>query len=237
MSFTEFTYQLLQANDYYHLFSRHDCRLQLGGSDQWGNILAGCDLIHKLVPADKRGGADSHAHGLTLPLLTSSTGEKFGKSAGNAIWLDPRQTAPFDLYQFFTTVDDQQAEALLMRLTFLPVEQVRAVMSEHERNRNKRQAQRLLADLVCQLVHGTEARDQARLMTRALYGDRDGDSVISGDDIQQRLDMSELIKTFEGDRRLYRLTMPSAFQSEQGPSIFDLAVQSGATSSKSMLEN
>lgn len=98
ISFTEFTYQLLQAYDFYHLRKYHGCSIQLGGSDQWGNILAGLDLIQKLEP-DRVKGDGRDAFGITTPLLTTSSGDKFGKSAGNAIWLDPRKTPPFDFYQ------------------------------------------------------------------------------------------------------------------------------------------
>ena len=99
LSFTEFTYQLLQAYDFYHLHKHHNCSIQVGGSDQWGNILAGLELIGRYEPQPGASAIETSAYGLTTPLLTTSTGEKFGKSAGNAVWLDPKLTSVFEFYQ------------------------------------------------------------------------------------------------------------------------------------------
>jgi tyrosyl-tRNA synthetase len=101
LSFTEFTYQLLQAYDFYYLYKNHECTIQVGGSDQWGNIVAGLDLIGRYEPQGSANAVEPSAYGLTTPLLTTSTGEKFGKSAGNAVWLDPNLTSVFDFYQVY----------------------------------------------------------------------------------------------------------------------------------------
>lgn len=118
LSFSELTYQLLQAYDYCKLYEEHNCRLQVGGSDQWGNILSGLDLIGKLHPHGET------AHGLTLPLLVTGNGEKMGKSAGNAVWLDPSMTSPFDMYQYFADMADTDAVAYLPKLSFRPSDQI-----------------------------------------------------------------------------------------------------------------
>lgn len=122
LSFTEFSYQLLQANDFYHLRKHYGCEIQIGGSDQWGNILAGCDLVHKKL--------GTGVHGITIPLITTKSGEKFGKSAGNAIWLDRTKTSVFDFYQFFMRTDDAQVRELLLYFTFLCNDAIEQIMVE-----------------------------------------------------------------------------------------------------------
>ena len=123
ISFTEFSYMLLQANDFFELHDRYGCEMQVGGSDQWGNITAGIDLIRR------RAGAT--AYGLTLPLLTRSDGAKFGKTADAAVWLDPARTLPYELHQYFRNVDDRDVEQYLLRLTLVDVDDVAAVMADH----------------------------------------------------------------------------------------------------------
>lgn len=130
ISFTEFTYQLLQARDFEHLFSRHNCTVQIGGSDQWGNITAGVELI-KRVNADETAQQDK-AFGLTLPLLTTSSGDKFGKSAGNAVWLNSSLTSVFDFYQFWLKTPDADVEKYLKLLTFVPLNGVGQIMEQHK---------------------------------------------------------------------------------------------------------
>ncbi len=124
LSFTEFSYMLLQANDFYELNQRYGCELQVGGSDQWGNITAGIDLIRRRSAVS--------AHGLTVPLVTRSDGAKFGKTADGAVWLDPKRTLPYELHQYFLNVDDRDAERFLLQLTLVPVKEVAALMTEHE---------------------------------------------------------------------------------------------------------
>ena len=165
ISFTEFSYMLLQAFDYWWQFENFDCRLQIGGSDQWGNITAGIDLVRR------RSGAV--VHGLTWPLMTKADGAKFGKTAGGTVWLDPERTLPYQLYQYFVNTDDQDVRCLLMQLTMLPVKEVEAVVTAHEQEPHKRGAQRLLAKEVCTLVHGAAATNAARLAAETLFGDAD----------------------------------------------------------------
>ena len=162
ISFTEFSYMLLQAFDYWWQFEHLDCRLQVGGSDQWGNITAGIDLVRR------RSGAT--VHGLTWPLMTRADGQKFGKTAEGAVWLDPGRTLPYEFHQYFVNTDDRDVERLLLHLTMLRVAEVGEIMSAHGAAPHERRAQNALADAVCTLVHGTAATEQARLAADVLFG-------------------------------------------------------------------
>ena len=161
ISFTEFSYMLLQAFDFWWQFEHFDCRLQVGGSDQWGNITAGIDLVRR------RSGAT--VHGLTWPLMTRTDGQKFGKTAEGAVWLDAGRTLPFELHQYFVNTDDRDVERLLLQLTMLPVVQVAEIMAAHAAAPHERRAQRALADEVCTLIHSAEAAQQARLAAEVLF--------------------------------------------------------------------
>jgi tyrosyl-tRNA synthetase len=162
ISFTEFSYMLLQANDFVELHARHGCELQVGGSDQWGNITAGIDMIRRRHHV--------HVHGLTVPLVTRSDGAKFGKTAEGAIWLSPARTLPYEFHQYFLRTDDRDVERFLLQLTLLPVSQVSEVMAEQERAPEDRHAQGVLADEVTALVHGATEVRRARLAAAALFG-------------------------------------------------------------------
>ena len=175
ISFTEFSYMLLQANDFWWLHTNLGCELQIGGSDQWGNITAGIDLVRR-----REGRA---VFGLTVPLVTRSDGQKFGKTAGGAsVWLDPARTSPYELYQYFVNVDDQDARRFLLQLTLTPVAEVNEVMAEHERAPEKRHAQRRLAEAMTVLVHGHEAAAEA--VTASLGFTRATDS-LSAEDLER----------------------------------------------------
>ena len=163
ISFTEFSYMLLQAFDYWWQHEHYDCRLQVGGSDQWGNITAGIDLVRR------RGGAV--VHGLTWPLMTRADGQKFGKTAEGTVWLDAARTLPFELHQYLVNTDDRDVERLLLQLTLLPVTEVAGIMATHAETPHERRAQRALADAVCTLVHGAAATEQARLAAEVLFGE------------------------------------------------------------------
>ena len=163
ISFTEFSYMLLQAFDYWWLHERYGCRLQVGGSDQWGNICAGIDLVRRR--------SSTGVHGLTWPLMTRADGQKFGKTAAGTVWLDAGRTLPFELHQYFVNTDDRDTERLLLQLTLLPVAEVGDIMATHGAAPHERRAQRALADQVCTLVHGTAASEQARLAAEVLFGE------------------------------------------------------------------
>ena len=160
ISFTEFSYQLLQAYDYLQLFDRFDCRLQIGGSDQWGNIVAGTDLIRRV--------RSSQAHALVWPLMTIG-GEKMGKSAGNAVWLDANRTSPYHLYQFFLRTEDADVGAYLRAYTFLPREQIEELDSATSERPQRREGQRVLATEVTTLVHGADEAQRAERVSGLLF--------------------------------------------------------------------
>ncbi len=162
MSFTEFCYQTLQAYDFLHLYDTAGCRLQIGGADQWGNITAGTDLIHRQREVE--------AYGMTLPLITDSQGRKFGKSEGNAMYLDRNKTSCYDFYQFFLRSEDADVVRYLKAFTFIPLEDIAALAEQVVREPEKREAQQALAADVVRRVHGEEGLHQARRATEALFG-------------------------------------------------------------------
>jgi tyrosyl-tRNA synthetase len=162
ISFTEFSYQLLQANDYLHLSRKHDVELQIGGSDQWGNLLAGVDLIRK---ADGR-----HVHAFTWPLILRSDGKKFGKSEEGAIWLAADRTSPYQFFQYWMNVADADIERFLLQLTLLPVAECRAIAAEHAQAPHRRAGQRRLAREITTLVHGAGATAAAEEASAILFG-------------------------------------------------------------------
>ncbi len=163
ISYTEFTYALLQGFDYLTLHEKYGCDLQVGGTDQWTNILSGVDLIHKKLGKD--------VYAFTAPLVTDAAGKKFGKSEGNAIWLDPKKTSPFRFYQFWMNLPDANIDTYLKTYTFLPLTEIDALMELHRHNPGERQAQETLARLVTEIVHGPAATAQATAATDALFGE------------------------------------------------------------------
>ncbi|APT18290.1 hypothetical protein FC62_GL000844 [Amylolactobacillus amylotrophicus DSM 20534] len=163
ISYTEFTYQILQSIDFYELNKNYGVQLQIGGADQWGNITAGTDLIHKL------GGAEQEAYGLTIPLMLKSDGTKFGKTAGGAVWLDPEKTTPYEFYQFWINQDDRDVIKYLKYFTFLSHEEIDALEEQVKTAPEQRAAQIKLAEEVTRFVHGEEALQQAKHITHALF--------------------------------------------------------------------
>jgi tyrosyl-tRNA synthetase len=162
MSYCEFSYQLIQAYDFLYLWDQEGCRIQIGGSDQWGNITAGTDLIRKL-----RGG---EAFGMTFPIICDSSGQKFGKSAGNAIYLDHNRTSYYDFYQFFIRTEDADVIRFLKIFTFLPLDQIAAIEQEMAAAPEKRLAQRTLAEEMTRTVHGVAGLAIAQRASEVLFG-------------------------------------------------------------------
>ena len=162
ISFTEFSYSLLQAYDFLHLNDSHDCLMQVGGSDQWGNIVSGIDLIRRL--------RDRQAYGITFPLVTKSDGSKFGKSEGGNIWLDPQRTSPYQFYQFWINQADADAGQYLRFFTFLSREEIEELDRQTREEPHRRAAQRRLAEEVTRLVHGEEALQNAQRASQAVFG-------------------------------------------------------------------
>ena len=163
ISFTEFTYQILQAIDFLHLYRHNDVQLQIGGSDQWGNITSGIDLIHKVE------GSDTKVFGLTIPLMLKADGTKFGKTAGGAVWLDPEKTSPYEFYQFWLNQDDRDVVKYLKYFTFLSQEEIAGLEEKVQTEPWKREAQRRLAQEVTTFVHGQAATDQAEKISAILF--------------------------------------------------------------------
>jgi tyrosyl-tRNA synthetase len=164
MSYTEFSYQLLQGYDFYKLYKDHGCVLQMGGSDQWGNIIAGVDLVRKIE------GESGNVFAVTLPLITDSQGNKFGKSAGNAVWMTADKTSVYDFYQFWLRSEDADVERYLKLFTFVPLEEIAALMAAHGQAPHQRQAQKRLAEEMTRLVHGQAALEQAQAAAQILFG-------------------------------------------------------------------
>ena len=207
ISYTEFSYSLLQAYDYLELFRRHDCTLQMGGSDQWGNITAGLDLIRRVE--------QGKAHALVMPLITTSSGVKFSKTEAGAVWLDPERTSPYEFYQFWLNTDDRDAVRYLKFFTFLDRPAVEALESASATEPEKRDAQRALAREVTRLVHGQAAVVEAEAAAEKLF---------RGD--LSAMSMRELLQIFSN--------VPSCDlrSAEAGWTITELLAASGVASSK-----
>jgi len=205
ISFTEFSYMILQAYDFYNLNQTMNCTLQVGGSDQWGNITAGLELIGKT--------SGNKAFGMTVPLVTKSDGQKFGKTEGGAIWLDPLKTTPYQFYQFWLNTDDQDVIKFIKYFTFLPHEEIKRLEEEVKQSPEKREAQRVLAREVTELVHSKESLDGALNITKALF---DGDVAM--------LSVAEIEEAFQD--------VPSTTIPDEDIALVDLLVASNAAPSK-----
>ena len=183
MSFTEFTYQLVQGYDFLHLYQNEDCTLQMGGSDQWGNITTGTELIRRI------GGGKGFA--LTCPLITKSDGSKLGKSEGGNVWLDPKRTSPYKFYQYWINSADADAEKYIKIFTFLDQQTVESLIAEHKEQPHMRLLQKRLAEEVTTTVHGKEALEQAVAASNILFGKSTADSL-------RTLDEQTFLDVFSG---------------------------------------
>lgn len=161
ISYTEFSYMLIQGNDFYRLFTEHDCKLQIAGSDQRGNITIGTELIRKK--------ASSTAYGFTCPLILDSNGKKFGKSEGNAIFLDTQKSSPYFIYQYFLNIDDNDVERFLKLFTFYSFDEIAEIMEEHNQNTSLRYGHKKLASYITMLIAWKDAADQAEMITKLLF--------------------------------------------------------------------
>jgi len=209
ISYTEFSYQVLQSFDYLELFRRNNCTLQLGGSDQWGNIVAGLDLIRRVESGS--------AHALTVPLLAKSDGSKFGKTAGGSIWLDPAMTSPYAFFQFWLNTEDKDVINFLKVFSFLSHEDISSLAKSHEENPGLREAHRELARGLTTLVHGGETTIRVEVAARALFGQGD----------LKELDEVTLASALA---ELPRVTISSA---QEIPTWVDLLAATGVVDSKS----
>lgn len=199
LGFNEFAYQVLQAYDFWHLYSEKQVNLQLGGNDQWGNITAGIDLISRLLKVYQKSG---NAYGMTVPLLTTPTGEKFGKSAGNAVFIDEKLTTPFQLYQYFINVPDETVGKLLKIFTLLPCKTIDdEILPKHETDPGLRIAQRILAREVVDLIHGNGVGDEMAYTSGFLFPtpDQPFNDEISADKLISKLSRSGVLQTMKFD--------------------------------------
>ena len=183
MSFTEFTYQMVQGYDFLHLFKNHDCTLQMGGSDQWGNITTGTELIRRI------GGGKGYA--LTCPLITKNDGSKFGKSEGGNIWLDPKRTSPYKFYQYWLNTADEDAEKYIKIFTFLDQETINTLIKDHKKEPHVRLLQKRLAEEVTVTVHNEVALNNAIKASNMLFGKSTSEDLIE-------LDTTTFLDVFEG---------------------------------------
>lgn len=193
IGFSEFTYQVLQAFDFYHLYTHKNCRIQLGGNDQWGNITAGIDLISRLKP--EKG---SEAYGITVPLLTTPSGEKFGKSAGNAVFIDRSLTRPYHLYQYLLKSPDSQVEGYLKMFTLIPLDEISEIMSQHQQNPEAFYAQHRLAHEVTMLIHDEKTARNSRLLGEIMFENKPKTSeevleAFSSQDLLKTMNRSEVV--------------------------------------------
>jgi len=210
MSFTEFTYSLLQSYDYLQLFDRYRCTLQMGGSDQWGNIVSGVELIRRMRGAN--------VHGIVFPLLETAKGEKFGKTEAGAVWLDPLRTSPYKFYQFWFNTEDRDVLRYLRLFTLLQKESITELESRHQSAPGEREAQRSLASEVTRTVHGESALSQAARASKIFFGGEITD-----------VTEEELLDIF-GD--VPSCELPKARLSDPGAPLIDLLVAGGAVKSK-----
>ncbi len=162
ISYTEFSYMILQSLDFKHLYEKENVQLQIGGQDQWGNITAGFELIRKTIP-------NSKAFAMTVPLLTKADGSKFGKTAGGAVWLEKDLTSPYEMYQFLINTSDADVEKMLKVFTFLTRDEIEGTLAKHEEAPHQRHAQKVLAEQLVTIVHGQDATNQAIAITKALF--------------------------------------------------------------------
>jgi tyrosyl-tRNA synthetase len=210
LSYTEFSYQILQAYDFLVLYRRHDCTVQIGGSDQWGNITAGIELIRRL--------AGGPAYGLTLPLVTRSDGTKFGKTEAGTVWLDPAKTSPYEFYQFWLNTPDADVVTYLKFFTFLPLGRVAELARATATRPERREAQRALAEEVTALVHGTGAVAEARRISEALFS---GDvAALTADELAQ------VVRAVPGPGE------PVALPGDRAMPLVDLLVAAGVAPSR-----
>ncbi len=221
ISYTEFSYMLLQAYDFYHLHREKGCSLQIGGSDQWGNITAGTDLIrrmHAQAGQENEATEQAPAYGLTHPLVTKADGTKFGKTERGTVWLDPKRTSPYQFYQFLIQTDDRDVIQLIKFFTFLSHEEINALAESVAKEPEKRAAQTALAREVTKLVHGEAELNRAIAASQALFG-----AAI------RELDESTLLEVLSGAPQIQK---PKAVLEGPGYPLIDALVDAGLCPSK-----
>ncbi|GAB4074969.1 tyrosine--tRNA ligase [Barrientosiimonas marina] len=221
ISYTEFSYMILQSLDFMRLYEEENCTLQIGGSDQWGNITAGMELIRRSREDEER---DVQIFGLTLPLITKADGSKFGKTAGGAIWLDPEKTTPYEFYQFWINTDDRDVMKFLHYFTFLEEDELAELQTELDNHPENRQAQKRLAEEMTMMVHSREALEQAQKITASLFS---GDlKDLSAQDIEEGFKDVPTYETAKEDTGLIDLLVDASIASSKRQARED--IQNGA---------
>ena len=210
LSFTEFTYQLLQGYDFLHLYETKGCKLQLGGNDQWGNMTTGAELIRRTL------GVENEAYALTCPLITKADGTKFGKTESGNIWLDAKRTSPYMFYQFWLNVSDTDAERYIKIFTSLDRETIDALVAEQNEDPGRRPLQKRLAEEVTVMVHSQAALDQAMEASNILFGKATRENLLKLDE-QTLLDVFEGVPHYELDKALLGLPAIDLFTREDVP--------------------
>ncbi|MCL4140341.1 UNVERIFIED_CONTAM: hypothetical protein GTU68_017707 [Idotea baltica] len=192
MSFTEFTYQLVQGYDFLHLFRENNCSLQMGGSDQWGNITTGTELIRRI------GGGKAFA--ITCPLITKADGSKFGKSEGGNVWLDSARTSAYKFYQYWLNSSDEDSEKFVRIFTFLSEADINALIAEHNEAKHLRVLQKRLADELTTMVHGADALEKAKQASSILFGNATADDLkaVTAASVEAGLDIVAALATDTG---------------------------------------
>ena len=185
MSFTEFTYQLLQGYDFLHLYNEYNCKVQLGGADQWGNITTGTELIRRKL------GSEAEAFAITCPLITKADGTKFGKTESGNVWLDARYTSPYKFYQFWLNVSDDDAKRYIKIFTLLDRETIEALIAQHDEAPHLRVLQKRLAEEITTMIHSKEELEKAQAASNILFGNATSEALRS-------LDEATLLQVFEG---------------------------------------
>lgn len=210
ISFTEFSYQLVQGYDFYYLNQNKNCKLQMGGSDQWGNIVTGTELIRR------KGGSEAYA--ITAPLLTKPDGSKFGKSEGGNIWLDKTKTSPYQFYQFWKNTGDEEAVKLIKIFTLLNQDEIESIIKDHEGNEHLRGLQIRLAQEITRWVHGEKELQKAEELSRILFSDNVMDNL-------RKLDTADFLDVFSGAKQ-------GTVETVVGQNIVDVLAESGMFNSK-----
>lgn len=201
IGFNEFTYQILQAYDFYHLHKTRNVTIQVGGGDQWGNITAGIDLISRIDSVGKT----PTAFGITTPLLTTSTGEKFGKSAGNAVFIDPKINTAYDIFQFFYNTIDSDVRRFLNIFTLLQQEEINTIMIRHEENPELREGQKILAKEVTEMLHGIGSGSAAQSVSGIIFNNSDSKDIITAGELKKVFNDAGILKTADKNEPLTSL--------------------------------
>ncbi|KTW28771.1 tyrosine-tRNA ligase [Pneumocystis carinii B80] len=223
INYNEFTYQLLQAYDFWYLNQHYNVSLQIGGSDQWGNIVSGIELINKMNSQESQTNSlifRREPYGMIVPLLLKKNGEKIGKSSGNAIWLNPDMISPYELYQFFVQSSDEIVEKYLKFFTLLPLDVIYEIIKQHSNNPEKRYAQHKLAEEIVMLIHGQEEMEKSRATSQLLFSNQD-----------KELEISQIFKVFSDKQDIITLSRKKVI----GVAISQIIKETNVISSKSKI--